>query len=40
MPAGAAAAPKTELDKAIAYWGEEHKKKPHDLKTALAYART
>lgn len=28
-----------ELDKALAYWGEEYKRKPHDAKTALAYAR-
>jgi Flp pilus assembly protein TadD len=36
---GASTAPKTELDKALAYWSEEHKKKPHDLKTALAFAK-
>src|SRR5262245_5565377 len=30
---------KTELEKAIDYWGEQYKKQPHDLKTALAYAR-
>lgn len=32
-------APKSELDKALVYWSEEHKKKPHDLKAALSYAR-
>jgi len=34
-----AAAPRSELDKAIAHWGKEYKDKPHDLKVALAYAR-
>jgi Flp pilus assembly protein TadD len=34
-----AAAPKTELDRAVAHWGKEYKDKPHDLKIALAYAR-
>ncbi len=34
-----AAGPKTELDKALEYWGEQYKKQPHDLKTALAYAK-
>lgn len=33
------AQPKTELDKAVAYWGEQHKKSPKDLKAALAYAK-
>ncbi len=36
---GGAAKPKTELDKALAYWSEEHKKKPAELKVALAYAK-
>jgi Flp pilus assembly protein TadD len=36
---GGATAPKTELDKALAYWSEEHKKKPAELKVALAYAK-
>ncbi len=36
---GGAAAPKTDLDKALAYWSEEYKKKPAELKTALAYAK-
>ena len=31
--------PRTELDRAIAHWAAEHKKQPHDLKAALAYAR-
>ena len=31
--------PKSELDKAIAYWGEQHQKSPKDLKAALAYAK-
>lgn len=34
-----AAAPKTELDRAVAHWGKEYKDKPHDLKIALSYAR-
>lgn len=36
---GGASAPKTDLDKALAYWSEEYKKKPAELKTALAYAK-
>ncbi len=35
----AQSAPKTELEKAIEHWGDQYKKKPHDLKAALAYAR-
>lgn len=36
---GNRAAPQGELEKALAYWGEEHKKKPADLKIAIAYAK-
>ncbi len=36
---GGATAPKTDLDKALAYWSEEYKKKPAELKVALAYAK-
>jgi Flp pilus assembly protein TadD len=32
-------APRSELEKAIGYWGEEHKKKPQDAKVALSFAR-
>ncbi len=37
--AGAKTGAKSELDKAIEHWGEQHKQKPADLKIALAYAR-
>jgi len=37
--ASADATSRSELDKAIAYWGDEHKKKPADVKVALAYAK-
>lgn len=30
---------KAELEKATAYWGEQHNKNPRDHKTALSYAR-
>ena len=30
---------KAELEKATAYWGEQHTKSPRDTKTALSYAR-
>lgn len=33
-----ASAPKTDLEKATAYWGEEFSKKPRDLDAALNYA--
>ena len=36
---GGATAPKTDLDKALAYWSEEYNKKPAELKVALAYAK-
>jgi Flp pilus assembly protein TadD len=29
----------SELERALAYWGDEHKKKPADVKVSLAYAR-
>ena len=31
--------PKADLEKATAYWGEQHTKNPRDAKTALSYAR-
>ena len=31
--------PKSDLDKSVEYWGEQHKKSPQDLKAALAYAK-
>lgn len=34
-----AAPPKTELDKALAYWGKQARDKPSDLDAALNYAR-
>ena len=37
--AGTPATQQSELDRALAYWGEEYKKKPHDLTVALSYAR-
>lgn len=37
--AGSKPASKSEMDKALEYWGGEYKKKPHELQTALAYAR-
>ena len=38
-PKDVAANSKSELRKAIEYWADEHKSKPHDLKIALNYAR-
>lgn len=38
-PEKTAAVSKSEIDKAVEYWGKEHKKQPNDLKTALSYAR-
>ncbi len=37
--ASSPSASKSEMDKALDYWGAEYKKQPHDLKTALSYAR-
>ena len=39
LVADAAKQSKGDLDKAIEYWGTEHKKKPTDLKAGLSYAR-
>jgi Flp pilus assembly protein TadD len=37
--AGNSAQSQSDLEKAIEYWGEEHKKNPADLKAGLAFAR-
>lgn len=37
--AAEAARSRSELDRALAYWSEEHKKKPADVKVSLAYAK-